>query len=185
MSHRCTATNRSGQQCRQIIADEFPVCVYHGGAAPQVRAKAEERRALARAQRLVELLDAGPCTDPVGALLDLAGQAKALVDILRAVVAQLDEVAYRGGIGDGQEQVRGELSAYISAMGRAESVLGRILSLGLEERRVRVVEAQADLLEAALVLVLRHPDLGLDGVRIERARELLSVELTRAEDGSG
>jgi hypothetical protein len=43
MAHRCTAHNRQGDQCRQPAILGGAVCRYHGGAAPQVKLKAEER----------------------------------------------------------------------------------------------------------------------------------------------
>jgi hypothetical protein len=143
-------------------------------------AKAAERRAEAQARRALAALEfSSPCEDPIGALLDLAGQAMALVDLLRPVVARLEEVSYKGGLGAGPEQVRGELQAYLAAMKRAESILGRIVSLDLESRRVAVSEAQATVMVTALAAVLTHSDLGLDPPRQQLARELLSAELAR------
>lgn len=44
MEGRCTATSKqSGQRCRQHPIPGGTVCRFHGGGAPQVRAKAEER----------------------------------------------------------------------------------------------------------------------------------------------
>ncbi len=63
-----------------------------GGAAGQVKRKAAVPVAEAKARTLADLLGAGPVTDPLGALLDLAGQPVALTDALRAMVARLESV---------------------------------------------------------------------------------------------
>lgn len=48
--HRCTAKSRtSGQQCRKKAIPGGTVCRYHGGAAPQVKRRAQ--------LRLLELVD--------------------------------------------------------------------------------------------------------------------------------
>ena len=176
MSERCPATNQAGEQCRRTLGEGEVVCRYHGGATRAARAKAAERRAEANARRVLEALEfVEPCDDPIAALYDIAGQTMALVNALRSVVVRLEEVSYSGGVGAGQEQIRGELQAYLAALGRAESVNARIVSLDLEARRVRVSEHQADVMSAALLAVLAA--LGLDLATQERGRELLSVEL--------
>lgn len=45
MRHVCTATARTGAQCKQPAIAGGNVCRYHGGAAPQVIKKARERLA--------------------------------------------------------------------------------------------------------------------------------------------
>lgn len=61
MSGRCTATSKAkGQRCGRSAIPGGTVCRYHGGAAPQVKAKALERlqayqnRAIDRLFELVE-----------------------------------------------------------------------------------------------------------------------------------
>lgn len=58
---RCTAKSKqTGQQCKQRVVPGAVVCHYHGGAAPQVKEKAEERLkalvhpAISRLGQLVE-----------------------------------------------------------------------------------------------------------------------------------
>ena len=120
-------------------------------------------------------------TDPIGELENIAGQAVALTNLLRGVVADLEQIRYVGGLGQGTENIRGELQAYLSAMTRTESVLAKLVSLNLDERRVRVQEAQAAALVAALGTVLAHQRLDLDEDRQRIGRELLSFELQRRE----
>jgi hypothetical protein len=45
---RCKATNRHGEQCHKWAMKGSVVCNKHGGAAPQVRRKAQERIAMAQ-----------------------------------------------------------------------------------------------------------------------------------------
>jgi hypothetical protein len=153
-------------------------CHWHGGSSPQARAAAARRLAEQRAGRLLAGLGhVEPVTDPIAALENIAGQAVALADLLRGVVANLEEIRYRGGLGDGTENVRGELQAYMSALGRAESVLAKIVSLDLDARRVRLAEAQTTVVVAALARVLAHRELGLDDERRKLASALLQTEL--------
>jgi len=153
-------------------------CYIHGGRSPQALAKAVQRRTERAARRTLESLGTTePCTDAVAALEDLAGQAVALTDILRHKVADLEEIRYKGGVGDGVEQVRGELQAYLAAMGQCERILRSIIALNLDARRVRVQEAQVAIMVKALAKVLGHRDLALNEDRQRRARALLAHEL--------
>jgi hypothetical protein len=45
-ARRCTATARSGEQCRRQPIPGGEVCVLHGGAAPQVQKSAKVRAVL-------------------------------------------------------------------------------------------------------------------------------------------
>jgi hypothetical protein len=60
MRPRCTATNRQGNRCGKSPIPGGAVCRMHGGAAPQVKQKAQERlaayqdRAIDRLFQLVE-----------------------------------------------------------------------------------------------------------------------------------
>ena len=176
---RCTARSKqSGERCKRYATPGAPVCVIHGSRAPQVQRKAAERLAEQAARKTLASLDeTSPVVDPFAALEDVAGQAVALVDVLKGQVAELKEIRYRGGPGSGTEQLRAELAVYLSALGRAESILGRIVSLDLDARRLRLQEAQAGLVVAAFARVLAHRDLGLDAEHQRIARRLIAREL--------
>lgn len=63
------------------------MCVIHGGAAPQVRAAAERKRAEQQATAVLNVVwdpDAEPVTNPVESLLRLAGRMQHAVDFLGA-----------------------------------------------------------------------------------------------------
>jgi hypothetical protein len=155
------------------------VCRMHGGSSPQARKKAAERLAEQAARRTLSDLgaEAPPVVDALDALERLGGEAVRLVDVLRGMVSDLEEIRYRGGPGSGTEQLRGELGAFLSALGRAESVLGRILALDLDAKRVRIEEAKVAAVVLALDKVLASPDLALDTERQRRGRELLARAL--------
>lgn len=60
MEGRCTATNRKGERCRRWPIQGGYVCKMHGGGAPQVIAKAQERLAALvpkAVERLAKLID--------------------------------------------------------------------------------------------------------------------------------
>jgi hypothetical protein len=152
-------------------------CDFHGGKSPQVIAKAAERRALARAQRTLEALGGNvePVKDPFAALEKLAGEAVTLTEILREEVSKLRQIRYESA--HGGEQLRAEISGYLAAMARAESILGRILSLDLDARRLQLEEAQAQEVIAALTKALQDRALNLDTAQQQRARALIAREL--------
>lgn len=52
---RCTATRRNGEQCGSKPIRGATVCRMHGGAAPQVKAKAEERLRALQPKAIVTL----------------------------------------------------------------------------------------------------------------------------------
>ncbi|MBC9734492.1 HGGxSTG domain-containing protein [Nocardioides marmotae] len=47
-SERCVARNRFGEPCKKYPIEGAVVCASHGGAAPQVRRKAQERMLMAQ-----------------------------------------------------------------------------------------------------------------------------------------
>jgi hypothetical protein len=179
---RCGAKTRSGGTCGHLAMLGQERCRMHGGASPQALRKASERLAAAEARRTLDDLGGrvDPIGDPFAALERLAGEAVALVDVLRGQVAALQAIRYQGGPGSGTEQLRGELQAYLSALGRAESILGRIASLDLDARRVRLQEAQAAIVIAAFAKVLDR--IGLDSEAQRRARGMLALELGARPD---
>jgi hypothetical protein len=76
------------------------------------------------------------------------------------------------------ERERAIVVLYERATERLHRILADLAKLGLEERKVRISEAQAVVMLDAIEAVVRHPELALDAPRQARARELLSIELT-------
>jgi hypothetical protein len=80
-SHRCIATRSNGEPCRAWPVRGTSVCKWHGGSAPQVKRKAQERLEFAAdkaAQKLIEFMNSSKVPYPVRLqacrdLLDRAG----------------------------------------------------------------------------------------------------------------
>lgn len=174
---RCHGRKTDGSPCPNWAMAGQLVCSAHGGRSPQAKLAAQRRLAEGRAART--LADLGepppPVTDAVTALEALAGEAVALTAVLRRAVSELEQLRYSAVPGAGGEQLRGELQAYLSALGRAESICGRIASLGLDERRVRVEEAQMAALLSALNRALARA--ALEPAIEVRVRELAAAEI--------
>jgi len=176
-SQLCGARTRSGGACKRHPGPGLTRCKFHGGASPLALAKAEERLAEARARKTLASLGepVEPVTDAVAALESLAGQCVALTSILRSAVGDLESIRYTST--QGFEQVRGELTAYISLLARTESVLAKIVALDLDSRRLALDQAKILAIVGALEAVLSHRDLALDPERQRRGRELLARRL--------
>ncbi len=153
-SKRCIRHKANGEPCPNWAMHGQQVCGSHGGRSPQAKAKAAERLALAKAHKYLQQLGEDvPHRDSYEALQALGNDASLLVNLLRGVVANLETVSVDGGAGVG-EQIRGQVQAYLAAMTRAESVHGRILSLNLEDRRVRIEEEKAQFIADAMKAAL-------------------------------
>ncbi|WP_326768657.1 hypothetical protein OG978_32705 [Streptomyces sp. NBC_01591] len=94
-------------------------------------------------------LDVAPVTDPLHALLELAGQTLAWQSATAELVNRLENIRYAGS--NGAEQLRAEIALYERAMDRASSVLSSIARLNIEERVARVTERQAEVVTGAVV----------------------------------
>ena len=67
------------------------------------------------------LVDASPIDDPVSALMELGGEAVALVAALKCHVADLERVGTEPGRFG--EQLKPEITAYLGAIREAERIL--------------------------------------------------------------
>lgn len=93
---RCTGTAKStGERCKKTPEPGATVCKTHGGGAPQVIAAAERRVMEGEVQALVHRLldnpDAEPVTDPAWELARIAGRMGHAVDVLGAMVNDLQQ----------------------------------------------------------------------------------------------
>jgi hypothetical protein len=172
---RCTAkSSRTGERCQKYAIRGSTVCSSHGGGAPQVKRAAEVRNLRDQVSKL-GLVEASPIHDPVVALMDLGGEAVALVIALKQHVSDLESVGTESGrLG---EAVKPEITAYLSAIREAERILSSLVRLNLEERLVRIDEVRAQVVVAVIERVLLSA--GLDpkalDVRASVARELTLV----------
>ena len=90
---QCVAHSRSGEQCKNGALPGATVCRMHGGAAPQVKAKAAERLKQARdlvLEKFVEYTRAG-IVDPKTAL-EACVKLTQLTEILEGRVSGRTEI---------------------------------------------------------------------------------------------
>lgn len=187
---RCNGTTTNGR-CRKQPIKGATVCRTHGGSAPQVREKAQERQQQAAAAQVVRGLWSGldqaePVKDPVDALGRLAGALEQLVDEAGARVTQLQHVAG----GEHLTQLRAEVVLFERALGHLRQLLVDMARLGIASRAVEVQQAQADIVLAALRVGLeavpslssadRNVVLGafLGALRRHQGGELVAGEVT-------
>lgn len=163
------------------------VCHLHGGKSPQAVAAAERRLEVANVgAELVERMGVSVETDPGDALLALVHQAQGCVAYLRARVAQLEEVhspagaheAEGGGFRGWHEAKPHILVAmYGDWSDRLAHYAALALKAGVDERRVRLAEADAERLMTAVVAALGSA--GLSPAQEGAFRASLATELRR------
>ena len=126
------------------------MCPTHGGRAPQVRQAAHLRLVQQRAQAVLDREQIVPVSDPVAALQELAGQVLQLRDYFGARLAELSDDAWVSRSRMGVEQVNAWVSAFERAQDRAARLLTDLARLGLDERAVRLSEAQGRMIAQVL-----------------------------------
>ena len=172
----CGAKTRSGGTCRQPRMLGARRCRMHGSAAPRARAAAQRRMAEQKALQAVEGAGVAPLGDPVEQLRELASEALRLKDYFAERLEALESLRYMAH-GTGGEQLRSEVALYERALDRSQRFLHDLARLGLDERQVRISEAQVVLVAGVLERVLGRTELGLDSARLMIARTLLVEEL--------
>jgi len=173
---RCRATNRGGRPCGQPPVPGALVCHYHGGAAGQVKRKAAVRVAEAKARTILDGDRVTPVTDPLTALSELAGEVMAFKVYLSERAGEL------AGAADPEEE-RATLGAYERALDRCGRILVDMARLNLDERLVKVSQAQAQILGALVLRVLAGTDLALSAAQVAMARDAIAAELMALDAG--
>lgn len=164
---KCSGHRTDGQPCGAWAITGGTVCVAHGGGAPQVKAKAAANVAERKAQALLEgITDFEPITDPTAELARLAGRVVRWLDVLEGIVSDLHRIRYTAET----EQIDGRVIVFERAMDRAGKLLVDIAKLNLDERMVRVSEAQGKLVIAAMLAAFREL-----GITAEVQQELRPV----------
>ena len=133
-------------------------CRKHFGNAPNVIKAAENERIDRQARKALEgISDFAAITDPVERLQLLAGRAERFMTIVAERVEELTSIRY--STDEGGEQLRAEVTIYERAMTATGRLLVDLARLGLDERSVRVQEAQVAILAGALAQALGETDL--------------------------
>ncbi len=177
----CSAKTKDGRPCKQPPMRGMTVCYHHGGATPQAKRKALERITEADARKALQKLGRPePVTDPIAELQRVAGEATTWSQFLRSKVAELEgDLRYEHP--KAGEQLRAEAAIYTTALRQTADVLGRIIALDLEARRVAINEAEAAIIIGALAKALGHRDLNLTSAQQRLARTIVVKELKVAD----
>jgi hypothetical protein len=166
----CSAHKRGTNQtegCRQEPVRGATICHYHGGASPLVRAKAAEQLVRQKAEDELHRFGIAVKVDPAEELLDLIAHTAGYVRYLRTRVDALMAEDQNWGISrmkEGGEDYgptyEAKPNVWIQMLDhwteKHARLLVEALKLKLDERRVKLAEAQGN----ALIRVL-------DGVLLE------------------
>ena len=127
---QCTSKAKgTGTRCKRSPVPGAEVCVVHGGAAPQVRAKAAERLLTARIRGELAKVEIEPITDPAAAYADLAGEQWAFKELARQQIEVLESWAsWSEGAG---EQIKASVQVYTAALAQMQKTLADMLRIGL------------------------------------------------------
>lgn len=155
------------------------MCTSHGGRAPQVRARAAERVAVEKASRLAVRRGWERLDDPLGKLLDAAGEMEALKDALSEAAAGLKREQWRYPSRAG-EQVRAELDLYLRYLRDFGQLLVQVNKLDVDGRVYAVKAVQAQQVASVLERALARLPLPADAVA--DARDFVVAELSRAPE---
>lgn len=156
---QCIRKKKDGEQCRLNAMIGQTLCNKHGGRAPQNIAAAARRRQETEAQqalanRRVWNMDAVPTTDPVAELAALSGRIRDAV-ITVSSRAEIKDECVCCGVGEMDHATSLALRALIK---ESRSILTDMARLGIEDRRVTLLEEQhtmmIQLIRAALYAVL-------------------------------
>jgi hypothetical protein len=179
---QCAGTVKStGKRCTRPPIKGGTVCRVHGGAAPQVKAKAARNALTMRinGQLVREHID--PVTDPVSYYARLAGEMWAFKELAAQQMEELDDwVLTLTGPGNTElgEQARAVIGVYQAAVAQCDRTLGNMVRLGLDAEALRVSQErpsreQGERLAAGVKAVLGHEL--LSHLSVEERQTLLGV----------
>lgn len=193
----CGAKKKSLDPCGAPPIKGGTRCKRHGGAAAHVQAKAKERIIEENARGILGRIDPSqPRENPVETLLNLIHGKTAEVSWLRSKVQSLEDnslvwglTEHKTGMGvEGPvdvETYKAEQNIWWKLLREAENQLASWITMalkaGVDERRVRIVEAQGSLVAGAIKAILDGLNLTKDQaalipVLVPRALRELSGE---------
>lgn len=179
---RCRGTSKaSGERCPQYAIKGGTVCYHHGGAAKQVREKANMRLATLKIEKNVEAVLAHEgitaIEDPLDELGKLASASTAMMQALGARVNALKELAqldFKGSL-----DLKVEVGLYERAMDRTHRLLDSLVKHGYAERQITIAENEALLVAGVIRRVVSA--LGLTPEQQATAQTLLAEEFRQLE----
>lgn len=175
MATLCGAKARStGQPCQQPVTPGGTRCRFHGGAAPQAKAKAHLRLVEAEARTLFGKIapDIAPVDNPLAAYAQFAGEVMAWKQLMASLLEDLKTVGYAS---DSGEQVRAAVQLYERSMDRANTVLSSYARLNIDERLAKLSETQSKAVLRAIEAVITH--LGAAPEQANQARTVAARHL--------
>ena len=150
---RCKGHKRDGSACGNYALKGGMVCAYHGGRAPQVRARANQLSQIEEATMAVRRFGWEPSANPFADMKSIVGEVIAVKDWLRAKVERLETI--EGYTDKGEEQLRAVVAAYLAMLDKTASQIGNLIKLNIEDRLATIEEDQARAIlrafEAAMV----------------------------------
>lgn len=181
---------QAGQQCKGPKVKGLNFCIKHGGrsqaakaisqayVAEQTATKIAKQATTRRIRMVMGEFPNERIENPLQELQLLAGEMKAWKQAMAERVADLLEAEKLRYGTDGGEAIRGEILLYERAMERLATTLAAIAKLNIDERLVKIAEAQKDMILAAIEAGLAKA--GVTGplaveARIEAARHLRIV----------
>lgn len=198
-ARRCTATNRQGDRCGRAAIEGGHVCNRHGGGSPKVREAAQRRLQFVEARRQVETLGLPRDVGPAEALLEEVRRTAGHVSWLADRVRSLDPDALvwgvtgatsgrmaQGAVDYIEESAKPSIwwDLYSQERRHLVAVCAAALKAGVQERMVRLAEAQGQMLAEVIRGVLDDPALGLDSTRRAAADAVVHRHLVALSTGA-
>lgn len=139
---RCVGHKDDGAPCRRWPTRGTSVCRSHGAGAPQVIAAGAARVEELRQRTVLAKYDPTPVDDPLTALAELAGKARAWLDNAEHHVGKLEEMdTWSESAG---EQVKAIITVFERSMETTRKVLVDMAKLDLENRIAAVLTSRAE-----------------------------------------
>lgn len=174
-SEPCGAKTRNGTPCKKAPMAGSKRCRNHGGAAPQVRAKAQLRLVEREARELFGKIapEVVPVDNPLAAYAEFTGRVVAWMQLMDSLLGELTSVEVTTAAQG--EQVRATVQAFERSMDRVNTVLSSYARLNIDARLASITEQQAKTVMRAIEAVILH--LGADQQQATEARALAARHL--------
>lgn len=171
---KCRGHKTNGDPCPNWAMRGQLVCHAHGGRSPQAKAAAQARQSEERAREAVVMYGLPRDISPTDALLEEVRYTAGHVAWLRERVAELEQNDLVWGVTDETDKQASEfpgtdttraakpnvwLQLYREERKHLLDVTKAAISVGIEERRVKLAEAQGAILNGVLRRIFARLDL--------------------------